>query len=63
MSERVFQSAIARYIWESRYRYRPPVGDGDASPADTWRRVAHALSGIEQHGRAAWENRFRRLLD
>ena len=45
MSERVFQSAIARYIWESRYRYRRPVGDGDASPADTWQRVAHALRG------------------
>ena len=63
MTERVFQSTIARHIWESRYRYRPPVGAGDAGPADTWRRVARALSGVEQNERAAWEKRFRRLLE
>jgi ribonucleoside-diphosphate reductase alpha chain len=63
MSERAFQSAIARHIWESRYRYHPPLGDDDANPAGTWRRVAHALAGVEPHGREVWENRFRRLLD
>lgn len=63
MTEPAFQSAIARHIWESRYRYHAPDGSGDASPADTFRRVVHAVSSVEQSDREAWERRFLGLLE
>jgi ribonucleoside-diphosphate reductase alpha chain len=63
MRDRVFETEISRYIWETHYRYRPDGAGGDSGPADSWRRVANALAGVEPHDRGAWEERFHALLD
>ncbi len=49
-------TAIARHVWASRYRY----GD-EAGIEDTWRRVATSLAAVESEP-AIWERRFRDLL-
>ena len=63
MIEAPFEAEIARLIWDSRYRYRSEDGAGDRSVQDSWRRVAHALAGIERSQRTHWEQLFLELLE
>ncbi len=53
---------ISQHIWETRYRFHGNGGSADASLQDTWRRVARALAQAEPTDRAAWAERFYRLL-
>jgi ribonucleoside-diphosphate reductase alpha chain len=59
----VFTSAISRYVWDSKYRYRDDGTVRDASIQDTWRRVARALAEAEAADCDRWEARFYRLLE
>jgi ribonucleoside-diphosphate reductase alpha chain len=56
------EPAIARTIWEIKYRRRRADGEAERSPAETWARVAAALAVPEGGASAAWEKKFRRLL-
>ena len=40
-------SEISRHIWDMKYRFRTPEGAGDRDVADSWTRVAYALSLAE----------------
>ncbi len=55
-------SAIARHIWDTKYRWREAGAVRDARVEDTWRRVADALAGAEADDRAGWARRFRDAL-
>jgi len=55
-------SALARGIWDSKYRYRPPGGTAEPSLAATWDRVAAALAAAEPNT-TAWQTKFRAVLD
>ena len=39
---------ISRHIWDSKYRFRGPGGAEESAIEDTWRRIARALSVVEQ---------------
>ncbi len=55
-------SALARHVWETRYRHCGPAGC-ERDLGETWDRVAAAVAGAEPEGeRAAWTARFRELL-
>jgi len=58
MADDGLTTPIARHIWETKYRYVDEAGGGDRTPADTWRRVAHALAAVEPREQAKWEERF-----
>src|SRR3954466_15933605 len=47
MIVRPSMTEISRQIWEMKYRFAPPQGEGEQSPADSWARVALALSAAE----------------
>ena len=56
MAEPILDTAIARHVWATRYRY------GDESDIEaTWQRVAAALAKVEAEP-AVWQRRFRDLL-
>ncbi len=57
-----FTTAIARHVWDSKYRFRDGETVHDASVADTWRRVARALAAVEPRDAAQWERRFHDAL-
>ena len=57
------RTALARRIWESRYRRTDAVGRPEAGIRDTWRRIATALASVESRDRDAWAERFMALLD
>jgi ribonucleoside-diphosphate reductase alpha chain len=55
-------SALARHVWETRYRYCGPTGC-EPSLGATWDRVAAAVAQAEPEAdRPAWTLRFRELL-
>lgn len=58
-----FTAAIARHIWDSKYRYRDGDTVHDRDITDTWRRVADALAAAEPGDREAWSRRFYELLE
>ena len=58
-----FQTALARRIWESRYRWDGAPGGGERDIHATWQRVAAALSSVEPRDREGWTMRFRALLE
>lgn len=75
---RHFEDELSRYVWATKYRYRPLDGDGDGdgdgdadgkagdgerSIADTWDRVAAALAGVEATDARKWRSAFREILD
>jgi ribonucleoside-diphosphate reductase alpha chain len=63
MTRDFFTCDISRHIWESRYRFRDGDVIHDRSVADTWRRVAGALAGVEPAERDAWSDRFYHALE
>ncbi|MBT3057157.1 MAG: adenosylcobalamin-dependent ribonucleoside-diphosphate reductase [Candidatus Thiodiazotropha sp.] len=58
MIQAPFQSEIARYIWDSKYRHHEQGGRGDGSIEETWQRVAQGVAGIEPRNGNAWRERF-----
>ncbi|MBN1240215.1 MAG: adenosylcobalamin-dependent ribonucleoside-diphosphate reductase [Gammaproteobacteria bacterium] len=71
MARRYLRDELSRYVWASKYRYRPPAGDGGApktlgaeeSIADTWDRVADALASVEGAEARRWRRIFRDALE
>lgn len=51
------QTAISRLVWETRYRY-----GAEASPADSWQRVAQAAAAVETSGQHHWQQQFLEIL-
>lgn len=62
MNREPFGCDISRHIWKSRYQYREGNVIHDRSVADTWRRVATALAGVEPTDRGAWADCFYNAL-
>ena len=58
-----FAAPIAEQIWDMKYRFKDAGGKPlDATPEDSWRRVARALASVETDA-AAWEDRFYTALE
>jgi ribonucleoside-diphosphate reductase alpha chain len=57
-----FQSDIAHYIWESKYRRRRPDGALEKTIDDTWQRVARGVAAVEPQMRDKWRRRFLTIL-
>src|SRR3546814_10832904 len=56
-------SAIARQIWDMKYRLKQPDGTAvDRTVQDSWRRVAAALAAGEADA-AGWADRFYRAME
>ncbi len=56
---RIALPAISRKIWEEKYRFQPEPGRSEGSIEQSWRRVAHAVAGVEpERHRARWEEAF-----
>jgi ribonucleoside-diphosphate reductase alpha chain len=55
-----FANDISRHVWQSKYRFADR-GVRESGIADTWHRVAQALSAVETRG-APWEARFFDIL-
>ena len=58
-----FTTDIARYIWDTKYRFREGAVVHDRTVEDTWRRVARALAAVEPRNREYWEERFYGILE
>jgi ribonucleoside-diphosphate reductase alpha chain len=57
-----FDTAIARQIWDMKYRFKSVDGTAiDQNVQDTWRRVARALAAVEARP-GDWEDRFFKAL-
>jgi ribonucleoside-diphosphate reductase alpha chain len=57
-----FASALAREIWETRYRFVSTDGVAEPSIDATWARIARALAAAEPRERAQWTRRFEDVL-
>jgi ribonucleoside-diphosphate reductase alpha chain len=57
-----FHDELSRWVWEHRYRWRPPAPDREDDLEATWRRVARAVAAAEPRQREVWEDRFLDLL-
>ena len=58
-----FAAPIAEQIWDMKYRLKDAEGAPlDATPEDSWRRVARALAAVEGNP-AVWEGRFFAALE
>src|SRR3546814_12632763 len=56
-------SAIARQIWDMKYRLKQPDGTAvDRTVQDSWRRVAAALAAGEADA-GGWADRFHRAME
>jgi len=56
-----FATDISHHIWETKYRYADRR-HGESVIADTWRRMARALSAVEPQNKTAWEKQFFAIL-
>lgn len=54
----VFETALAQYVWQTRYR-----NAGETDIADTWQRVARAVAEAEGQRREHYARVFYRLLE
>ncbi|MFN4101757.1 MAG: adenosylcobalamin-dependent ribonucleoside-diphosphate reductase, partial [Pararhodobacter sp.] len=58
-----FAAPIAEQIWDMKYRLKDAGGTPlDATPEDSWRRVARDLAGVEADP-TLWEDRFYTALE
>lgn len=62
MHNNFFTTEIARYIWDTKYRFRSGDDIFDKSIDDTWRRVARALAGVEDSDATGWQEKFYSIL-
>jgi ribonucleoside-diphosphate reductase alpha chain len=58
----IFQSDIARHIWNTKYRYRKIGTIIDETVEDSWRRVSRALASAEEDP-DQWETEFYQALE
>ena len=59
-----FEVALAEEIWTAKYRFKTNEGAGDATFAETARRVAGAVAAAETAElRDVWERRFREAME
>src|SRR3954451_9397747 len=59
LAEPQFDTAVARHLWQTRYR----AGAAETSIDRSWQRVAHALARVELAQREHWESRFLDILE
>lgn len=52
---------VSRHVWETKYRCTEGKA-GEATIADSWRRIAHALAAVETADAAGWQARFEGIL-
>ncbi|MEZ5751895.1 MAG: adenosylcobalamin-dependent ribonucleoside-diphosphate reductase [Paracoccaceae bacterium] len=58
-----FAAPIAEQIWDMKYRLKDQQGRAlDATPEDSWRRVARALASVEADP-VLWEEKFHAALE
>ena len=57
----IWANDISHQVWETKYRYVDRAIQ-ERTPADTWRRVAHALAAVEAKDRPGWEERYFSIL-
>jgi len=58
----IFQSDIARHIWNNKYRYRKNGTIIAETVEDSWKRVSQALASAEEDPKQ-WETEFYRALE
>jgi ribonucleoside-diphosphate reductase alpha chain len=63
MTTSPFDIPVSEQIWQEKYRALDAAGAPESSIQQSWRRVAHALAGVEPHHRGDWESGFYALLD
>ncbi len=63
MTESWLDTAIARHVWETKYRFVSADGGAERRVEDTWRRVARSLAEVEERDRDGWEQRFYSILE
>jgi ribonucleoside-diphosphate reductase alpha chain len=63
MSSPPFSTLVAEQIWDTKYRYRDGDAIHDQTIEDTWRRVADAVAGVEEHYQENWAELFYRTLE
>lgn len=61
MDDAYFTAPVARHIWDAKYRHREGVVVCDATIADSWRRIAHALAAADSDAEM-WQARFYAIL-
>ena len=52
---------ISYHVWRTKYRYADQ-GISEHDIAETWRRIARALAGVELKDASLWEERFFTIL-
>ena len=62
MNDPYFTAPIARHVWDVKYRHREGDAVLDATVADSWHRVAHALAAAEENDKEGWQARFNDVL-
>jgi ribonucleoside-diphosphate reductase alpha chain len=62
MPEVFMSEPISQFVWSTRYRSRDAASADEPSVANSWERVALALSKPEQHHRDEWRDRFVQIL-
>ena len=55
-------TAIARHIWHTKYRWQEQGKVCENSIEDSWRRVAQTVASVEKTDQAMWEQRFFDIL-
>ena len=63
MSLPPFSTLVSEQIWDSKYRYRDGDTIHDQTIEDTWRRVAGAVAGVEEHYQEHWAELFYHSLE
>ena len=63
MSSPSFSTLVSEQIWQTKYRYRDGDTIHDQTLEDTWRRVAGAIAGVEEHYQENWAELFYRTLE
>ncbi len=61
MDDAYFTAPIARHIWDAKYRHREGAVVCDATIADSWRRIAYALTAADSDA-GMWQARFYGIL-
>ena len=58
-----FSTQVSEQIWQTKYRYRDGDTIHDETIEDTWRRVASAIAGVEEHYQEHWAELFYHTLE
>ena len=58
-----FSTQVSEQIWQTKYRYQDGGTIHDQTIEDTWRRVANAVAGVEEHYQEHWAELFYHTLE